>query len=148
MRQASLFDLISPENPEEAIGLIGVMSSVRAEMSRVAASYGPGRKLLVDAIIKVAKREGIPLTSGGAKTIEISTLEKWLQPTDRSHAPTMDAILCFCIAAGSASPIKPILKTLGLVAISESELEDLEYGKLCKTERKLRSRKKVLEARQ
>jgi hypothetical protein len=147
MRQASLFDLLPPENPEEAIGLIGVVPSVRAEMSRVAASYEPGRKLLVDAIIAVAKREGVALTSGGAKTIELSTLEKWLQPTDRSHTPTPDAVLCFCIATGNASPIKPVLKVLGLVAIPESDLKDLEYGKLCMAERKLRERKKALEAR-
>ena len=147
MRQGSLFDLIPSENPEEAIGLIGVMSSVRAEMSRVAASYEPGRKLLVDAITSVARREGVPLTPGGAKTIELSTLEKWLQPTERSHAPSPDAILCFCIATGNASPVKPVLKALGLVAIPESDLEDLEYGKLCMAERKLRERKKALEAR-
>lgn len=147
MRQGSLFDLLPPDNPDEAVGLAGMMPAVRAEMNRVAAEYEPGRKLLVDAIIKVAQREAVALTSGGAKTIEPSTLDKWLQPSERGHAPHLDAILCFCIATGNASPIKPVLKALGLVAIPKSELEDLEYGKICMAERKLRDRKKALEAR-
>ncbi|SBV95570.1 conserved hypothetical protein [uncultured delta proteobacterium] len=147
MRQGSLFDLLPPENPDEAIGLAGMMPSVRAEMNRVAASYEPGRKLLVDAIIKVAQREAVALTPGGAKTIDPATLDKWLQSLDRGHAPNWEAVICFCLATGTASPIKPILKYLGLTAIPESDLEDLEYGKLCKAERKLRERKKALEAR-
>lgn len=147
MRQGTLFDLLPPENPEEAIGLAGMMPAVRAEMNRVAAAYEPGRKLLVDAIIKVAQREAVALTSGGAKTIDPSTLDKWLQPSDRGHAPHLDAVLCFCIATGNASPIKPVLKALGLVAIPASDLEYLEYGKICMVERELRERKKALEAR-
>lgn len=147
MRQGSLFDLLPPDNPDEAIGLAGMMPAIRAEMNRVAAEYEPGRKLLVDAVIKVAQREAVALTTGGAKTIEPSTLDKWLQPSDRGHAPHLDAIICFCIATGNASPIKPVLKALRLVVIPESDLEDLEYGKLCMAERKLRERKKALEAR-
>ena len=123
------------------------MNFIGHTMNRVAAEYEPGRKLLVDAVIKVAQREAVALTSGGAKTIEPGSLDKWLQPSDRGHAPHLDAIICFCIATGTASPIKPVLKALGLVAIPESDLEDLEYGKLCMAERRLRERKKALEAR-
>lgn len=147
MRQGSLFDLLPTENPEEAIGLVGVMPSIRAEMGKVAASYGPGRKLLVDAIIKVAKREGVALTSGGAKTIEPATLDKWLQAGERGHAPLLEAICCFCLATGDASPIKPLLKVLGLVAIPQQDLDVLEYGRICAFERDLRNKKKKVEAR-
>ena len=131
MRQGSLFDLLPPDNPDETVALVGMMPAVRAEMNRVAAEYEPGRKLLVDAITKIAQRETVALSPGGAKTLEPSVLDKWLQPTDRGHAPHLEAIICFCLATGNASPIKPVLKVLGLVAIPESELEDLEYGKIC-----------------
>lgn len=35
MRQGSLFDLLPSDNPDEAIGLAGMMPAVRAEMNRV-----------------------------------------------------------------------------------------------------------------
>jgi hypothetical protein len=146
MRQGSLFDLL-PDNPDESIGLAGMMPAVRAEMNRAADAYEPGRKQLVDAIIKVARREAVALTPGGAKTIEPATLDKWLQYSDRGHAPHLEAIVCFCLATGNAAPIKPVLKYLGLVAIPESELEDLEYGKICMAERNLRARKAALQAK-
>lgn len=147
MRQGSLFDLIPPENPDEAVGLVGMTPAVRAEMNRVAAAYEPGRKMLVDAITHVAQRETVALSLGGAKTLDPTVLDKWLQPLDRGHAPNLDAIACFCLATGTARPIKPLLDALGLVAIPKSELADLEYGKLCMAERRLRERKKALEAR-
>jgi len=147
MRQGSLFDLLPPDNPEESIGMAGMMPAIRAEMNRVASAYEPGRKLLVDAITKVAQREAVALSSGGAKTLDASVLDKWLQPADRSHAPHLEAIACFCLATRDASPIRPLLNYLGLVAIPESDLEDLEYGKLCRAEKKLKERKRILEAR-
>jgi hypothetical protein len=147
MRQGSLFDILPPENPSEMVGVAGVMAEVCAEMNGVAESYGPGRKHLVDAVTAVAKRERVALTSGGGKELKAEVLDKWLQPSQRAHEPSIEAILCYCLATGSARPIKPILKRLKLVIIMEEELEDLEYGKLCMAERKLRERKKALEAR-
>jgi hypothetical protein len=146
MRQGSLFDLL-PKNPDESIGLAGMMPAVRAEMNRAADAYEPGRKQLVDAINQVAQREAVPLSQGGAKSITIDILNKILQYSDRSHAPHLEAIVCFCLATGNASPIKPVLKYLGLVAIPESDLEDLEYGKICIAERNLRERKAALRAK-
>ena len=131
MRQGPLFDLLPPEDPDTSIGLSGMMPAIRADMNRAASGYEPGRKLLVDAISKVAKREAVALTPGGAKTLDTSILDKWVQSTDRSHAPNLEAIVCFYLATGNANPIKPVLKYLGLVAIPESDLEDLEYGKIC-----------------
>lgn len=125
-----------------------MMPAIRAEMNRVAAGYEPGRKLLVDAISKVAQREAVALTPGGAKTLDPAVLDKWLQPGDRGHAPHLEAIICFCVATGNASPLKPVLEALGLTAISKSELDDLEYGKICRAQNELRKRKKMIEARQ
>ncbi|MDR1946471.1 MAG: hypothetical protein LBQ51_04815 [Desulfovibrio sp.] len=136
-----------PSNPDIPVGLAGLMPSIRAEMHRVAGNDEQGRKLLVDAINTVARREAVPLSAGGAKTINIDTLNKWLQPSERGHAPSLDAIMCFCLAAGNAGPIRPILKVLGLTAVSKEDMEVLEYGRTCKQMRELRVKKRVIEGR-
>ena len=127
--------------------LAGIVPAIRAEMNRAASNYEPGRKQLVDAIIEVAQREAVALTSGGAKTIQPETLDKWLQPADRGHAPSLEAIICFCLATRNAGPIRPILKALGLVAVSQRDLEYLDYGKACAAARAAKEQKRKLEAR-
>ena len=146
-RQGSLFELLPAENPDEAIGVVGMVPAIRAEMHRAAAAYEPGRKQLVEAVSKVAQRKAVALNTGGAKAIEVATLDKWLQPAEKGHAPSLEAIVCFCLAVGSASPVKPLLKALGLVAIPAADVESLEYGKLCMKEKRIRDRKKALEAK-
>lgn len=144
-QQASLFDI--PKTSGEAIGLAGMMPAIRAAMNRTASEYEPGRKLLVDAINEVARQEAVALTSGGGKTITQDMLDKWLQPSERGHAPSLEAIVCFCLATGDASSIKPLLRSFGLHAIPQNDLEYLEYGKACAAARAARETKRKLEAR-
>ena len=148
MRQASLFDILAPEDPDESVGLAGVVPAIRAAMNRVAGKDEECRKQLVESINAVAKRENVALTRGGGKAIEKGTLDKWVQSgSDQGHAPSLEAIMCFCLATGDASPVKPMLKALGLEVIHKAELEDLEYGKICMAQRTLSERKRVLEAK-
>lgn len=153
MKQGSLFDIISPNGSDATVGLVGVMPAIRARMAVVAKRFEPGRDFLTDAVIKVAQRENIPLTKGGGKTITPDQLDKWLQPAATSHEPSLSAILCFCIATKDASPMEPVLKALGLVAVSPQDAAYLEYGKVCKElerdsedRRRKKERKKMLES--
>jgi hypothetical protein len=146
MRQASLLDLL-PHNPDEPVGLVSVMPAVRAEMNRAAGNDEQGRKLLVDAINKVARREAVALSAGGAKSVTIDTLNKWLQPSERGHAPSLEAILCFCLATGDIGPMRPIMKALRITAITAEDVEVLEYGRTCRDMRKLKTKKTMLEGK-
>jgi len=142
--QHSLFDYPAKGM---TVGLAGVMPAVRASMARVAGEQPEGRKLLVDAINETARREGIALTSGGGKSISKDQLDKWLQPGERGHAPTLDAVLCFCAATQNTSPLEPIWKAFRLALISAADVHYLEYGKSCDALRKAKEQKKKLEAR-
>lgn len=146
MRQASLFDIHPQADPDEAVCLAGVMPSIRAVMNRVAGKDEEGRKILVDKINAVAKRESVALTKGGGKSIEKGTLDKWLQATAQDHAPTLEAILVFCLATGDASPMKPVLKLLGLEAVARDDLKYLRYGRACAGVRDARNELKNAEA--
>jgi hypothetical protein len=145
MSQGSLFDTI-PASSGTA-GLAGVMPAVRAIMNRVAGEYPAGRKMLVDALAETARREGIPLTSGGGKVIKEDQLDKILQHGDRGHEPTLGFILCFCFTTKNYAALEPIWKPFGLVLIPAKDLRWLEYGKSCDVLKKAKDTKRKLEAR-
>lgn len=143
-QQASLFDFMEKE---EALGLAGLLPQIRATMNVVANRDVDGRKMLVEKINAVARREAVALSLGGAKTINIEQLNKWLQATEKGHAPSLEALVCFCVATGDTSPIRPLLHMLGLMVVDKKDLEFLEYGKACAALREVREKKKKMEAR-
>lgn len=146
MQQGSLFDILSQAAPEDAVGLAGLMPSIRAAMNRVAGKDEECRKQLVESINAVAKRECVALTKGGGKTIEKATLDKWLQPSDQGHAPSFEAIAAFLLATGDATPLKPLLKMLGLTVIHKDDLPYLKYGKACAGMKKAKAELKDAES--
>ena len=127
MQQYSLFDILPEADPDDAVGLAGLMPSIRAAMNRVAGKDEECRKQLVESINAVAKRESVPLTKGGGKAIEKPTLDKWLQPSEQGHAPSLEGIIIFCLATGDATPLKPIMMLLGLEVVAKEDLRYLEY---------------------
>ena len=145
MLQASLFQYLPAE--DSAVGLGGLMPSIRAEMNRVASEYEPGRKMLAEAISKIARREGVTLGSTGAKSITEDTLNKLLQSGDEGRDPSLKLVLCFCLATKDFSPLRPIFKLAGLVVIPKDDLRYLEYGKTCDALKKAREQKRKLEAK-
>jgi hypothetical protein len=145
MPQLSLLDL--PATQGATVGLAGVMPAVRAAMARVAGEYPEGRKVLVDAINEVARLENIALTSGGGKSITKDQLDKWLQSGASSHAPTMDAILCFCQATQNYTPLEHLWKPFRLVLIPAEDMPFLAYGKTCDALKKAKEQKRKLEAK-
>jgi hypothetical protein len=147
MQQASLFDISPAETRDESRGLAGLMPAIRARMNSIAARDSEGRKKLIDRINEVAQREALSLSQGGGKTISLDVLNKWLQPSDRAHMPSLEAVVCFCIATGDSSPFQPLLKAMGLTVIPANKLEYLEYGETCAALRQANKRKKSLEAK-
>lgn len=145
MLQASLFTYLPVE--DSAVGLGGLMPSIRAEMNRVASEYEPGRKMLAEAISRIARREGVTLGSTGAKSITEDTLNKLLQSGDEGRDPSLKLVLCFCLATKDFSPLRPIFKLAGLVVIPKDDLRYLEYGKTCDALKKAREQKRKLEAK-
>jgi len=145
MIQASLFKYLAPE-AECAVSLAGLMPAIRAEMNRVASGYEPGRKILAEAVSKIAQREGVTLGSTGAKSITEETLNKMLQSGDAGRDYSLKLILCFCLAVGDFSPLRPLLELAGLMVIPREDLRFLEYGKTCDALKKAKEQKRKLEA--
>lgn len=136
MRQLTLFES----------GLAGAMPAIRAAMRRVAGDpEGEGRKKLVDSINQIARQDGIALTGGNAKSISKDTLDKWLSPSDTGHAPSVNAILAFCKATGSAEPLLELLRPFGLGIMTPEARRYHDIGKADVELKAARKRKKMLE---
>jgi len=138
MRQVSLFD-------DDHGRLSGLVPAIRAAMNRAAGEDEDGRKLLVDRINAVARDAGIRLTAGNAKVISKDTLDKWLNPNDRDHTPSLLAVVAFCRATKDAGPLRVMLQALGLDVMTDEDRKLRDYGRACLNERAARKRKKMLE---
>lgn len=113
MRQLSFF---------EPSGLAGVVPAIRAAMRRVAGKEdGEGRKSLVDSLNEVAQREGVCLTGGNAKGVSKDTLDKFLNPNEAGHPPSINALLAFCKATNDISPLRELLRPFGLDLMTEDD---------------------------
>lgn len=101
--------------------------------------------MLVDRLNEVAQKAGIKLTSGNTSAISKPTLDKWLSPSDSTHAPTLLAILAFCSATGNPEPLRLAAKALGFDLMTEEDKRLRDYGKAVLDEKAARKLKSKLE---
>ena len=138
MRQLSLIE-------NEYGSLAGVLSEMRAAMNAAAGVSEEGRKLLVDRLNMVSSAASVRLTTGNGKSISKDTLDKWLSPSDRSHTPSVMAVVAFCVAAKNVGALQAILRPLGLDVMTPADRRLRDYGRMC-IEGKERARsKRILE---
>lgn len=138
MRQASLFDNYAP--------LASAMPAIKAAMRAVAgAPEGEGRKALPDKINAVASASGVRLTAGNTRVISKDTLDKWLSPSDESHPPSILAVLAFCLATDDSTPLRAMLRSVGLDVMTAEDRKVCEYGRALIEQKKMRKRLRKLE---
>lgn len=138
MRQLSLID--------GTLQMAGVMAAIRAAMRHAAgAPESEGRKMLVERINELAQSAGVRLTSGNAASISKATLDKWLSPSDRSHPPSIMALLIFCRATDNFEPFRIAAQSLGLDLMSEEDRRLRDYGQAVLDMKAARDRKRKLE---
>ncbi len=138
MRQASLFD--------SSANLASVLPAVKAAMRMVAGTpEGEGRKSLPDKINAVASSSGVRLTAGNARMVSKDTLDKWLSPSDDSHPPSILAVLAFCAATDDHTPLRAMLRCVGLDVMTPDERKLCEYGRTLLEQKKVKRRLRKLE---
>ena len=136
----SLFD-----TPEARV--LGLLHSIKAAMQQAAAAAGDGRlsrEQIADRMQEVAKRAGVRLTARGDGNF-LTTLEKWLNPKDSEHVPTLVGFSIFCLVTGSTEPLAALAQVAGVGLMGEQDRRLRDYGLACYEERELRRRKRKLE---
>ena len=127
--------------------LSGLMPAIRASMRRIAGEDADGRKLLVDKLNAVSAREGVQVTGGNAKQVSMDTVNKWLSPSDTNHAPSLNAILVFCLSMDDYEPLALIVKAImpGGMLLTPDEVKFYNLGKAEMELRAARKRKRQIE---
>lgn len=138
MRQLFLFDDPSAE-------LTMLMVKIKSAMNRSAAQCGLSREQIVDRMNNIATKSGVSLTRGNAKKIKTATLEKWLNPANMDHQPSLVAVNVFCMAVKSAAPLAAMLELHGCGVMTPEDRKLRDYAEAIIAEREARKRKKQLE---
>lgn len=129
------------ETPEFRVS--GLLASLKAAMNRAASGHRLSRDQMVDAMNRIADSSGVRL--GGNAKLTAATLEKWLNPADREHIPSLFGLSAFCLALEDSTPMAALAGVLGCGLMSAEDLRDRDYGRACRLEREARRRKRRLE---
>ena len=138
MRQLSLFD-----DPSQELTML--MVRTKSAMNQCAAQCGLSRDQIVDRMNNIAAKSGVTLTRGNAKSVKVTTLEKWLNPTNTDHLPSLIAVNVFCLTVNNIAPLSAMLSLHGCGVMTPEDKKLRDYAEAIIEERDARKRKKQLE---
>jgi hypothetical protein len=142
-----LTQLTLPLN-DPSIVLAGFVASLKASMNRAAADHPHmSRAEILDRMNELALNAGITITGGNAKSLSLATFEKWLNPRDIEHVPSVLAVNVFCLATGDFRPLQVQLQLHGYGVLTEEDKQLRDYARAIIAEKNARKRKKALEAK-
>ncbi|AMK10891.1 hypothetical protein [Pseudodesulfovibrio indicus] len=139
MRQLSLFDT----DPSAELAML--MASLKSAMNRAAARCGLSREEIADLMNEIAKSAGVSVSRGNARSVTLATLEKWLNPANTEHQPSVLAVNVFCMAVKSAEPLAVLLRPHGCGVMTPQDKKLRDYANAILEEREAKKRKKQLE---
>lgn len=139
MRQLSLF-----EDPSAKLAML--MANLKSAMNRTASQCGLSRDEIAARMNEIARSAGVSLSRGNAKGVTLATLEKWLNPANAEHQPSILAVNVFCLAVKNAAPLAAMLQPNGCGVMTPEDKKLRDYAAAIIAEREARKRKKVLES--
>lgn len=139
MKQADLYDNF-------AVHAAGFLPRLKACMNQCVEESGLSREQALDLMNAIAKQAGIRLSAGNAKALSLPTLEKWLNPAEGGHTPSILTLNTFCAALKDFRPLEVILSTHGCEILSPDDRLERDYGRACMNEKRARKQKRQMEA--
>lgn len=127
---------------------LNVDAEIAVSMSRIVEASGWSRAETVERLNMTARRYGVRLTTGSARELGLATFEKWLNPNEPEHVPSLRALNLFCHVFGTVEPLDILARSHGL-GWRVINGEDAKLLELARTEREikaLRERKRKIEA--
>jgi len=121
------------------------MPAVKAAMNQAVKGCGLSRDQVVDRMNVLAAASGIPLNKN-AKRLSAELFEKWLNPADLVHKPSLQAVSVFMAAVRDPAPLDAVARLLGWRVVDERQAKLLERAEVEEHIRELQRRKKQIEA--
>jgi hypothetical protein len=109
---------------------LNILREVKEAMATAARECGMSREELCDRMNGLADKYGVCLVGGRGSRLSLDTLEKWLNPADKEHLPSIKALPVFCAATGSIEPARAIFGPLGWQIIGDQDARLLEWARL------------------
>lgn len=125
---------------------LNVLRVVKARMAEAAKASGKSRDELLDILNELADRYGVCLAGGRGQQLSMASLEKWLNPDEKEHFPSIKALPIFCAATGSVEPIRAMIEPLGWMVIGEQDARLLSWAKHYHRAKNHREQMRKLEA--
>jgi hypothetical protein len=125
---------------------LNVLRDVKAAMATAYKESGMSRDELCDLMNELADRCGVCLAGGRGQRLAVTTLEKWLNPEDKEHLPSIKALPVFCAATGSIEPVRAILGPLGWQIIGDQDARLLTWARHYHRAKSHREQMRKLEA--
>ena len=133
---------------DPSMALAGFVASLKVAMNRAAADHPRlSREEILDLMNTMAANAGVSITGGNAKSLSMATFEKWLNPSDREHVPSVLAVNVFCLATGDYRPLRVQLGLHGLGVLTDEDKKLRDYARAIIDEKRARKRKNALEAK-
>lgn len=108
---------------------LNVLREVKARMADAAKASGLSRDELLDMMNELADRYGVCLAGGRGQRLAMATFEKWLNPEDKEHLPSLKALPVFCAATNDISPMRAMIEPLGWQIIGDQDARLLAWAR-------------------
>lgn len=108
--------------------LAGLDAAIKGAMAAAADESKMSRAQGCDKMNELAAAAGIRLCAN-AKALSLPLFEKWLNPADREHIPSVKAVQVFCCVYQTATPWEGILQAFGMHALGPEEMRFYYIGK-------------------
>lgn len=125
---------------------LNVLRDVKAAMGTAYKESGLSRDELCDAMNALADRYGVCLVGGRGQKLSLPTLDKWLNPEDKEHFPSIKALPVFCAATGSIEPMRTMVEPLGWQIIGDQDVRLLAWARHYRGAKSHREQMRKLEA--
>jgi len=107
------------------------LNTIKAQkevMNTVAGRCGLSRADIVDKMNDLAGRCGVKLVSGNSHSLQIDTLEKWLNVSETNRQMPMRVLPVFCSVVGSLEPINVLAQPLDGEVIGPKDKQKLRWA--------------------
>ena len=108
---------------------LNILRDVKEQMAEAHRASGMSRDELCDLMNDLADRYGIRLLKGNGKKLSLATLDKWLNPQDKEHYPSPNAMEVFLSATNNEGPLRAMAEPLGFMVIGEEDVRLLAWAK-------------------
>jgi hypothetical protein len=124
---------------------LNVLRDVKTAMASAYKECGMSREELCDRMNDLADRYGVCLVGGRGQKLTMPTIEKWLNPEDREHFPSIKALPVFCAVTNDIAPMRAMIEPLGWQIIGDQDARLLAWARHYHGARKHREQMRLLE---